>query len=153
MQDAQKYFFLMNRMTRAMKSGICSVIKDLPDCHFNLLHHLYVTIQRHGKDGIIYVSELTKIYDDIPQSISRMLRVLEKDGLIERNTDPNDRRKTYVRMTEKGIINHNQCDLVVKQYAQSIVEQLGQEKMDRIYQDWLDVALAIESVNMELRKE
>ena len=57
-----------------------------------MLHRLYTIIRRSGRDGAVSVSELTFRMYDFPQAVSRALRILEKDGLIQRTADPEDRR-------------------------------------------------------------
>ena len=60
------------------------------------------SIRRKGQDGAIYVSDLAKeLHQPLP-AISRSLRMMEQDGLIQREADPADRRKTLVRITPEG---------------------------------------------------
>ncbi|GEP19654.1 MarR family winged helix-turn-helix transcriptional regulator [Pediococcus argentinicus] len=47
-------------------------------------------------------SELAEILDIRPSSVSEMIRKLEKNELVERTTDENDRRVTNVTLTDKG---------------------------------------------------
>ena len=53
-------------------------------------------------DRRISVSELIKRACVKPSAISRTLRGLEQKGYVERVVNPEDRRNTYVVMTEEG---------------------------------------------------
>ena len=57
-------------------------------------------------------------------AVSRALRQLEQDGLIERITDPNDRRKTLVRATEKGLAASRQCETALNHYFAGVMQHL-----------------------------
>lgn len=48
------------------------------------------------------LGELAEAEQVKPPSITRIVRNLEADGLVERETDPADRRVARVRATEKG---------------------------------------------------
>jgi DNA-binding MarR family transcriptional regulator len=48
------------------------------------------------------LGELAEAEQVRPPSITRIVRNLEADGLVERETDPADRRVARVRATEKG---------------------------------------------------
>lgn len=50
----------------------------------------------------IYVSELAELNDMPISGISRLLRGMEEKGYVLRRTDQNDRRNTYVLLTDKG---------------------------------------------------
>ena len=56
--------------------------------------------------------------------VREALRQLEQDGLIERITDPNDRRKTLVRATEKGLAASRQCETALNSYFAGVMQHL-----------------------------
>lgn len=55
----------------------------------------------HEKDGLTPSMLAQKLEIALP-TVSRKLSVLEKQDLIQRAVSPEDRRKTFVRATEKG---------------------------------------------------
>jgi len=50
----------------------------------------------------VRVSALGKILHLAPSTISLMLKEVEQAGLVERYADPADKRRVYVRATQKG---------------------------------------------------
>jgi DNA-binding MarR family transcriptional regulator len=52
--------------------------------------------------GARTLGELAAAEQVTPPSMTRIVRNLEADGLVERETDPDDRRVARVRATEKG---------------------------------------------------
>ena len=80
-----------------------------------------MTIEEHGQNGSIYVSDLAAAVKQPLPAVSRALRQLEQDGLIERITDPNDRRKTLVRPTEKGLDASRQVEAAISRYFERVM--------------------------------
>ncbi|HHC1791944.1 MarR family winged helix-turn-helix transcriptional regulator [Klebsiella pneumoniae] len=57
-------------------------------------------IDRMGNN--VTPSELAMAEDIYSSNLAVILRQLEEEGMVERKTDATDRRKTRVRLTEKG---------------------------------------------------
>jgi DNA-binding MarR family transcriptional regulator len=57
------------------------------------------SIVRHGQLTIGQIADLEHIK---PPSASKIVSLLEADGLVERTTDPGDRRCTHIRPTPVG---------------------------------------------------
>ena len=100
----------LGRLSKAAKTGMKTALAGCPKCHFPILEALSHFVRSHGQDGAVYVSDFA---DDVHQplsAISRSLRMLEQDGLIRREADPADRRKTLVRITPKGYDACGKCE-------------------------------------------
>jgi DNA-binding MarR family transcriptional regulator len=57
------------------------------------------TIERHGPLTPSRLAEMERIQRP---TVTRLLGTLEKDGLVERLTDPDDRRVSHVSITKDG---------------------------------------------------
>lgn len=140
----------MSRLTYESKIAFSNALGELNQFQYNALHRVYVAIHSKGDGEKVYFSYLIGEYDS-PPAISRILRNLEKDGLIERFTDKDNRRKTFVRMTDEGIRIHQECESRIKSYGKEICEKLGEEKLQEINHSLQALAKAIECVNKERR--
>lgn len=152
--DTASLHELLNRTERIMKHYFSDLLNNQVKCHYGMLHRLYCAIEKKGQDGTIYVSQLANRFYDSPQAISRSLRTLEKDGLIERLSDPQDRRKTIVRFTEAGLHAHKECESAILDYSNAVFQRLGPERLHRLYEDHeaLLAAFEAESLAREQRK-
>ena len=81
----------LHRLSTEGKRGAKMALESCPKCHFIMLEGVLMTIEEHGQNGTIYVSDLAAAVKQPLPAVSRALRQLEQDGLIERITDPNDR--------------------------------------------------------------
>lgn len=63
---------------------------------------LLADIQQH-RDGAIAIKDVASFLDLEHSTASRLMSELEADGLIERGTDPEDRRRTTIRLTDAGM--------------------------------------------------
>ena len=92
----------LGRVNTLGKRGMRAALASQPRCRLGMLEHLHFQIEQSGQDGSIYVSELARAMRQPMPAVSRGLRLLEQDGHILRETDPNDRRKTLVHITPEG---------------------------------------------------
>lgn len=134
-----------SRMSRVSRRCMDSVLTSKPRCHFAILHRVAAAIETEGVDGCISVSALAKVLDDVPQAVSRGLRILEEDGLVERLTDPADRRKTMVRLTREGQEAHDACSSAVMAYGNAVSARLGTERLQRMHEDFNALLAAMEA--------
>ena len=95
--DLQGVFRFVSRLHTMSKRGMRGALADCPRCHFGMLENLHILIEQRGVEGAIYVSEVARAMRQPMPAVSRGLRMMEQDGSIVRETDPNDRRKTFVR--------------------------------------------------------
>ena len=58
-----------------------------------------VSVERHGPLTLGRLAELERV---TPPSITRAVAALERDGLVRRETDENDRRVSHVAVTPEG---------------------------------------------------
>jgi DNA-binding MarR family transcriptional regulator len=57
---------------------------------------------RHMPDGRMTMGELAEMLAVSPRTVTGLVDNLERDGLVRRVDDPNDRRSVYAEVTEKG---------------------------------------------------
>ena len=144
-------FHYLHRLSSEAKRGMKASMDGCPKCHFMMLEATLMTIEEYGQDGAIYVSDLAAAIKQPLPAVSRGLRQLEQDGLIERITDPNDRRKTLVRATEKGLDSSRQCEEALRGYFAGVVRHLTPEQWHQLF-ELKDVLLdAVTAENAELQ--
>ena len=100
--ELQGLIHYMGRLRETSARGMRAALAQAPKCRFGMLERLHYAIQTYGSDGAIYVSDLARAAKKPLPAVSRALRLLEQDGMAERQTDPKDRRKTLVRITPAG---------------------------------------------------
>lgn len=127
--DLQGVFRFLSRVQRMTKRGIRSALADCPRCHFAMLENLHINIRHHGREGAIYVSDLTRAMQQPMPAISRGLRIMERDGSIVRETDSRDRRKTLVRITPQGEQARLQSERALNDYFTRIMARLTPEQL------------------------
>lgn len=149
MRDSISFF---SRMSRVMQQCMDSVLSSQPKCRYHILHRLAAVIEACGKDGSIYVSDLSNTLYSTPQGVSRGLRILEQDGLVERCTDPADRRKTMVRLTHVGQEAHDACEAAIQEYGAAVAARLGPERLQRMHEDFNALLAAMEAEAQERKK-
>ncbi len=122
----------LGRLSKAAKTGMKAALRGCPKCHFPMLEGIIHTINVHGQDGSISVSDLAgELHQTLP-AISRALRLMETDGLLIRETAPDDRRKTLVRITPAGYAACGQCEDALSDYFSCIIARLEPEQVAQL---------------------
>lgn len=96
-QRDESVIMLVNSVSRLFRNNVRSEMrkKGLNESYHPILVHL------SKNDGLTQQDLVSKTHLTAP-SISVTLQKMEADGLIIRETDLNDKRKTIIRLTEKG---------------------------------------------------
>ena len=89
-------------------------------------------IMDKGENGKITISELAAKAHVLPPAMSRTLRGLENKGYVERNVNKQDRRNTYVELTEQGKAVTLQTRTSMCEFGRAVMDQLDEEEMKRL---------------------
>ena len=141
----------LHRLSTEGKRGAKMALESCPKCHFIMLEGVLMTIEEHGQNGSIYVSDLAAAVKQPLPAVSRTLRQLEQDGLIERITDPHDRRKTLVRPTEKGLDASRQVETAISRYFERVICRIPEEQREQLFSLTGVLLEAVEAENAELQ--
>jgi len=134
---AGNFGFLMSRTLLRMKLELQRRFNQnghpLTTDHWGILQILFI------KDGLSQIELANALAKDTP-NITRMLDVMEKNGLIERRPDPDDRRKhlifktSKVRKMKKELfrISSSTQDRVFKKISKNDLQKF-KDTMERMY--------------------
>ncbi|HII93925.1 MAG TPA: MarR family transcriptional regulator [Methanosarcina sp.] len=89
----------------------------------NLSKNQPVVIKIIGMESEIMPSTIGKYTGMDKSSLTRMVDDLEKKGYVFRKTDPEDRRKVLVSLTEKGLECYNYSNQVVDELLKLVDEK------------------------------
>jgi len=56
----------------------------------------------HSPDGRLPLGQLADLLDVVPRTITDVVDVLQRDGLVRRTPDPDDRRSIHAQLTKQG---------------------------------------------------
>lgn len=89
----------------------------------NLSKNQPVVIKIIGMEGEIMPSTIGKYTGMDKSSLTRMVDDLEKKGMVFRKTDPEDRRKVLVSLTEKGLECYNYSNQIIDELLKLVDEK------------------------------
>lgn len=100
----------------------------------------------------IRISEIARITRTLPPAVSRTLRGLEAQEYIIRIVDKNDRRNTYVEITDKGKEVLAKTESELKNFFESVLGRTDPDKIEKLT-GYLHELYDITSAELELRKK
>ncbi len=68
------------------------------------------------------------------RSLTRILKSLEEEGLIERKSDEDDKRKVIIKLTKAGLKKREISKLAVKEFNKRVAETVPQKKLDVFFE-------------------
>ncbi|MCP4155029.1 MAG: MarR family transcriptional regulator [bacterium] len=89
------------------------------------------TSGRVGTKGGLKLNELGKKAGLEPSTMTGLIDRMERDGLVCRTNDPNDRRAHLISLTEKGLNIHQTAMTVVNETMNDIFEGIPEEEIER----------------------
>lgn len=98
-----------------------------------------------GMEGEVMPSTIGKYTGMEKSSLTRMVDDLEKKGIVFRKTDPDDRRKVLVSLTEKGLRYYNNLNEIAAEMADEILKFVDEKDIE-------DYVQSLETMVRILRK-
>lgn len=108
-------------------------------------------IMDKGENGKITISELATKAHVLPPAMSRTLRGLENKGYVERNVNKQDRRNTYVELTEQGKKITLQTRTSMCEFGRAVMEQVDEDEIRRLV-TYLNHIYEIADLELKARK-
>ena len=108
-------------------------------------------IVNNSEDGKITISELAKKTNVLPSAISRTIRGLEDKGYVERTINKNDRRNTYVEMTDRGIEVMQEVKETMHNFGEAVLSKLDEDELSQLVA-YLNNIYDIAKKEIEIRK-
>ncbi|MDO4173342.1 MAG: MarR family transcriptional regulator [Eubacteriales bacterium] len=123
-----------------------SLLRDVSNHEFGFLMMILRFQKRNPEVKGIYVSDLAKKLCITKSAVSRMLGNLEKWGLVERAVDPNNRRNTFVYLTEKGSTLCREQNERMRAFLHQVETELGEQRYQEILTGMQELSAAMARV-------
>ena len=105
------------------------IFKDITFSEYTILE-ITAALKQKSENNTVYVSEIVDRLSISTPAVSKTLRSLELKGLIMRETDPDNRRKTFVHLTPKGLEVKNESDKAFYGFFNDICEKVGKNDIE-----------------------
>ncbi|MFL6278319.1 MAG: MarR family winged helix-turn-helix transcriptional regulator [Blastocatellia bacterium] len=90
-------------------------------------------ILRHLENGSLTINELARLMMIKPPSLVAVVDALERDGYLQRKTDPKDRRRTPLHITPKGEALLEKVPFCAETDVLSVaLDRLGEDKAKQL---------------------
>ncbi|NNU44660.1 homoprotocatechuate degradation operon regulator HpaR [Ramlibacter montanisoli] len=96
-----------------------------------------------GEHGTVETGRVAREAYILGPSLTGVLARMERDGLVRRERDPADQRRTVVEATAKGLKMVERLSRSVEGHYQWLEKSLGRQKLAQLY-ELLDELIALE---------
>ena len=98
-----------------------------------------------GEHGTVETGRVAREAFILGPSLTGVLSRMERDGLISRERDPADQRRTVVKATGKGKLLVRKLSVTIEAHYQQMEAVLGKQKLAQLYV-LLDALIAMEQL-------
>ena len=109
---------------------------DMSKREFEMLTVIYRYMEENAEEKGIYVSKLANMLRVTSPAVSRMIGILEEKGYIGRDVDKEDRRNTYVYLTDAGRRIRKVTEDTMQELMKKVVVRMGNEDMQELILLW-----------------
>lgn len=145
MSYSQKFAAIIARLHK-LKLG--NMLTGISEIEFKTMS----AISRISKGGDVKVSDIARYLELSAPAVSRTMKSLEEKEYIERHTDKQDRRNTFVKLTVKGEKQLKAWMKVFEEFSEAIFARLGDEKSNKLLED-LEAFVKASKEEMKAREE
>ena len=128
MSYSQKFAAIIARMHK-LKFG--NMLTGVSEIEFKTMS----AISRISKSGDVKVSDIARYLELSAPAVSRTMKSLEEKEYIERHTDKQDRRNTFVMLTTKGEEQQKTWMKSFEEFSEAIFARLGDEESNKLLED------------------
>ena len=125
---------------QAFQKKIAGKLKDLSK-------NQPMVIKIIGMEGEVMPSTIGKYTGMEKSSLTRMVDDLEKKGVVSRKTDPDDRRKVLVSLTEKGLKYYNSLKEIEAEMADEILKFVDEKDIEDFVQSLETMVKILRKIN------
>ncbi|WHY88809.1 MarR family transcriptional regulator [Neobacillus novalis] len=84
------------------------------------------------KNEEMKVSEISQRLQVTPPTVTQIINILEKDGLVERAVDPEDRRSVKIKLTQAGMEATARAKNRFTENFTGLIDYLGEEESEQL---------------------
>ncbi|MBW7456412.1 MarR family winged helix-turn-helix transcriptional regulator [Paenibacillus sepulcri] len=77
-------------------------------------------------------SELSQLLNVTSPTVTQSVNVLEARGLLERSSDPEDRRVVRIKLTEEGLRQTQLSETAMFERIQGLIDRMGEERSNQL---------------------
>jgi homoprotocatechuate degradation regulator HpaR len=96
-----------------------------------------------GEHGTVETGRVAREAYILGPSLTGVLARMERDGLIQRERDPSDQRRTVIEATAKGRKMVDRLSTTIESHYRWLEQSLGKQKLAQLY-ELLDQLIALE---------
>ncbi len=121
-------------------NALKSYIDEMTGTHGWALGYFY-----QNRDRDVFQKDFEKEFDIRRSTASSILSLMEKNGLIERKSVPNDARLKKIVLTQKALELHQKVDAAFCKMEEDISEGISADEMDTLFK-------IIEKINSNIER-
>lgn len=146
MSDTQLVEHEFSNCVGQLFRGLNLLNRDQKVCYGLTLSQCY-TIESLAQKGLVSMNDLSRLQGVTISTMTRVIDVLVRDGIVERIASPEDRRKVCIQLSEKGKDVAEKLQKCTEEYTRQIFLNIPADQREHIIESMQFLCAAIEQVS------
>ena len=139
LKDARRVGFEVRKLDHVFSRNLEAGVRAAGIDEMTLMHGWIMKYLYENKEKDIYQKDIEKHCAVGRSTVTNVVQLMEKKGLIRRESVPNDARLKKVVLTEKGMSGHRTVENLITEINNQMVEGISDEDLE----NFLRVAVAL----------
>ena len=130
MEDVRHYGFEVRRLDHVFARNLEAKVREKGIDELTLMHGWIIRYLIENQDKDIYQKDIEKHCSIGRSTVTNILQLMEKKGLIRREAVPNDARLKKVMLTQKGLESHEGIEQLIMELNHQMIQGISEEDLE-----------------------
>lgn len=130
MEDVRHYGFEVRRLDYVFARNLEAKVREKGIDELTLMHGWIIRYLIENQDKDIYQKDIEKHCSIGRSTVTNILQLMEKKGLIRREAVPNDARLKKVMLTQKGLESHEGIEQLIMELNHQMIQGISEEDLE-----------------------
>ena len=124
---------LIHRVDKMLSRNMAEQMRAAGMDEITLMHGWIIRYLYEKREEEIFQKDIEKFFSIGRSTVTNIIQLMEKNGYIARESVPGDARLKKVKLTEKGIVNHEMVKAFITRLDRSLIRGISEEELDTFY--------------------
>lgn len=124
---------VIHKMDKMLSRNIAAQMREAGMDEITLMHGWIIRYLYEKREEAIFQKDIEKFFSIGRSTVTNIIQLMEKNGYIARESVPGDARLKKVRLTDKGITNHEMVEAFISRLDRELIRGITEEELNTFY--------------------
>ncbi|MCI9077019.1 MAG: MarR family transcriptional regulator [Dorea sp.] len=124
---------VIHKMDKMLSRNIAAQMRAAGMDEITLMHGWIIRYLYEKREEEIFQKDIEKFFSIGRSTVTNIIQLMERNGYIARESVPGDARLKKVKLTDKGIINHEMVEAFITRLDRELIRGITEEELNTFY--------------------